>query len=147
VVILSLPVVRRNVLIAIAIQSLPGEPGRGAALLLEVLQLDIRVARIEKYYGRVSGRGLEEPLVNYQLATDPEPDSVVSGDGESVGARCWKVDPPRPARREVVRARAADSAGAAVAEVHIEEADAVVANHCYSALDLGIVVILSQPMV
>src|SRR5262245_22749928 len=80
-----------------------------------------------KYVGCISGRPLDEPLVDDQLFTDVEPDSVVRGDGESI-VTLRNVDPPHPAHREIVRARAAGSAWAAIADV-----EAATSLHCRTA--------------
>src|SRR5262245_34243169 len=108
-------------------------------------------ARREKHVASVSGRRLRlgGPLVDYQPSIDHEHDFAVCGDGEAVAAR-RKVDHPCPSRQEVVRAHAAGCAGAAIAEVEIEEADAVIPQH--QQLGPGIIVdggavILSYPMV
>jgi len=86
------------------------------------------IARSEKYVSRVSGGRLGAPRVNFQLPVDIKSRSIVYGDSESVDAP-WKVNHPRPARREVVPGQATGSGGRVVAEVEVEEAVAVVA-HC-----------------
>src|SRR5262245_47289127 len=100
----------------------------------------------KSYVGRVSGRRLDEPFVDYHISIDKENDSIVPSDCESV-VTLRNVDPPHPVYREIVRARVACSAGAASADVEIEEADAAVAHHHRIASDIRVAVIRSPPMV
>src|SRR5688572_17994507 len=103
----------------------------------------------ERHVSRVSVWRQVAPLVNYVLSIYIKPHAIVYRGGEAVCA-CRKVDRPRPAGREIVRARTAVRTGAVAAEVYVEEVGpggTVVTRHRRDALESLVVEILSLPPV
>jgi hypothetical protein len=83
----------------------PAQVEVGAAEVLEVLDLDVVGASGGEFHG---GRGLlavpvVDPVVDDRFPVDPQPEAVVTGDREGVGAGLLRHDPAGPADVDVVR--------------------------------------------